>query len=88
MKDKKFITPAVLYGGGIDTGGGSVIGGGSGQSTPDLFDTPMDYEMWFVLAEDFPDIYDYDKDGDPGTWEDYYLWYINTFPDLPAPIEP
>ena len=53
-------------------GNGEWTGGGSGQSSPDVI--PYDYEMWCVVFEDFPALYDADGNGTGGEWSDYVKW--------------
>ena len=67
---KKFITPSIQF--TLDPVTGEEIGGGTGGSTPDI--GPYSYEMWLIIYEDYPEIMDFDKMGDSGTWEDYVAW--------------
>jgi len=59
----------------------TVTGEGSGQSTPDIL--PYSYEMWVVIFEDFPEIYNADGEGESGTWADYVKYMTdNDFYDF------
>lgn len=74
----KWINPLIYN--NPETSSGEWTGHGSGQSTPDI--EPYDYEMWCILFEDFPDLYDMDKSNGPGEWSDYVAWMTeNGFED-------
>ena len=71
MAKKKSFSPFVLLSGLDDGGDVTVIGGGTGQSTPDVF--ACSYEDWRNLfASDF--------NGDGTTdFNDYHDWFFATF---------
>ncbi len=70
---KKLWSNPLLFTYKLEGGGeGSWTGEGSGQSSPDVI--PYSFEMWSVIFEDFPNLYDADGDGNPGEWEDYVKW--------------
>lgn len=73
MAKKLGFNPFVILSGLDDGGDVVVIGGGSGQSTPDVY--ACDFDDWFTM-------FAVDADGS-GTldFEDYRLWFIATFGD-------
>ncbi|MBQ6217778.1 MAG: hypothetical protein IJI66_14370 [Erysipelotrichaceae bacterium] len=83
---KKTWKNPVMLEGGLIPGDDEVVGGGSGQSSPDII--PYSYEMWGVIFIDFPELYDSDGNGDGGTWADYVKWMTdNGFAEFIDPDE-
>lgn len=72
MSKKMFINPYIKTFAIEEDTSGEQIGKGSGGSTPDI--SPYSYMMWLVIDEDFPEILDFDENGDTGTYEDYEKW--------------
>ena len=77
MAKKMFMNPFVLLSG--DPGGATVIGGASGNDTPDDELKPMSFDTWFSYYNGF-DYMDYTLDG---VWDkaDYDLWWAEMAED-------
>ena len=73
MAKKKF-SPIILSSSGLNAGDNDVvIGGGTGQSTPDVY--ACAYDDWSTMFSS-------DVDGSGAiNFEDYRQWFINTFGD-------
>lgn len=67
MAKRRFTGPVVTL---MSTGGGSVVGPGSGQSTTDD-DLPWAWEEWAVMFDEV----NLDGNDEPGEWSDYVLWW-------------
>ena len=72
MAKKKFTSPFVLL--IEDQGDVTVIGKGSGQSSPDADDVAWSYEDWAIM--DGSDYYTVDSDP-AGSINDYIVWWYD-----------
>ncbi len=79
MKKRAWIDPVIHFNAGLGDGGdGTWQAPGSGQSTPDP-DVEWTYAEWLEIYSDFPEILDFDGDGNMGTEADYQAWYQRYF---------
>ena len=71
MAKRLFVLPRIFASEVIATDTEGLIGGGSGQATPDPF--PIDFEEWSILYMDL----NLDGNEVPGEFTDYVCWWYD-----------